>query len=93
MGLMRFRGFFLGYVFGYGVLVVGDGLRVGLVDDSLPYLLAVLILLYLSCWLAEGIYKGVFISGSVLNKEIELGEEFSPSGLPCIQLLCHHKVF
>jgi hypothetical protein len=39
-----------------------------------------------------GISKGILLSWSVFDQEVEVGEELSPSGLVGIQLLGHHEV-
>ena len=54
---------------------------------------AVVLSVNLGMGLGEGISKGVLLAWSISDEEVELREEFSPSGLPGIQLLGGHKVF
>ena len=43
-------------------------------------------------WSTQGISKGILLSWSISDQEVEAGEELSPSGLAGIQLLGCHEV-
>lgn len=61
-------------------------------DENLHLMISVLIFLFFQ-WLAQGVGQSILSSRSIFDQKVELGEEFSPSGLSGIQFLGYHEVF
>ena len=60
-------------------------------DENLHPVIGVCIFLFLH-WSAQGISKGVLSSGSILDQEVESGEELCPSSLSGVQFLGCHEI-